>query len=61
MSQWCNTLLFVLSHSFMPDVPFVSAMNVAMKRPSRKRIVCRILMPAVFHVAGRCEGHVTTV
>jgi 4-amino-4-deoxy-L-arabinose transferase-like glycosyltransferase len=27
---WCNPVVFVLSHSFMTDVPFVSAMNVAL-------------------------------
>jgi hypothetical protein len=27
---WCNPLFFVLSHSFMTDVPFISAMNVAL-------------------------------
>jgi hypothetical protein len=27
---WCNPVLFVLSHSFMTDVPFVSAMNAAL-------------------------------
>jgi hypothetical protein len=32
MSQWCNTLLFMLSRSFMTDVPFVSAMNAAIRR-----------------------------
>ena len=26
---WCNPVVFVLSHSFMTDVPFVSAMNTA--------------------------------
>ena len=26
---WCNPVVFVLSHSFMTDVPFVSAMNAA--------------------------------
>ena len=25
---WCNPVAFVLSHSFMTDVPFVSVMNV---------------------------------
>jgi hypothetical protein len=27
---WCNPLFFVLSHSFMTDVPFISAMNGAL-------------------------------
>lgn len=27
---WCNPVFFVLSHSFMTDVPFVSAMNAAL-------------------------------
>jgi hypothetical protein len=27
---WCNPVFFVLSHSFMPDVPFVSTMNAAL-------------------------------
>jgi hypothetical protein len=27
---WCNPVVFVLSHSFMTDVPFVSAMNAAL-------------------------------
>jgi hypothetical protein len=27
---WCNPLFFVLSHSFMTDAPFISAMNGAL-------------------------------
>src|SRR5439155_19720067 len=27
---WCNPVVFVLSHSFMTDVPFVSLMNTAL-------------------------------
>jgi len=27
---WCNPVFFVLSHSFMTDVPFVSVMNAAL-------------------------------
>src|SRR5687768_10944259 len=27
---WCNPVFFVLSHSFMTDVPFVSLMNAAL-------------------------------
>jgi hypothetical protein len=27
---WCNPVVFVLSHSFMTDVPFVSTMNAAL-------------------------------
>jgi hypothetical protein len=27
---WCNPLFFLLSHSFMTDVPFISAMNGAL-------------------------------
>jgi len=27
---WCNPVFFVLSHSFMTDVPFVSGMNAAL-------------------------------
>jgi len=29
LALWCNPVFFVLSHSFMTDVPFVSAMNAA--------------------------------
>ena len=29
---WCNPVFFVLSHSFMTDVPFVSVMNAALSR-----------------------------
>jgi hypothetical protein len=27
---WCNPVVFVVSHSFMTDVPFVSVMNTAL-------------------------------
>jgi 4-amino-4-deoxy-L-arabinose transferase-like glycosyltransferase len=27
---WCNPIVFVLSHSFMTDVPFVSTMNATL-------------------------------
>jgi 4-amino-4-deoxy-L-arabinose transferase-like glycosyltransferase len=30
MMLWCNPVFFVLSHSFMTDVPFVSLMNAAL-------------------------------
>ncbi len=30
LALWCNPVFFVLSHSFMTDVPFVSAMNAAL-------------------------------
>ena len=29
LALWCNPVFFMLSHSFMTDVPFVSAMNTA--------------------------------
>jgi Dolichyl-phosphate-mannose-protein mannosyltransferase len=29
IALWCNPVFFVLSHSFMTDLPFVSAMNAA--------------------------------
>jgi hypothetical protein len=30
LTLWCNPVFFVLSHSFMTDVPFLSAMNTAL-------------------------------
>jgi Dolichyl-phosphate-mannose-protein mannosyltransferase len=30
LTLWCNPVFFVLSHSFMTDVPFVSLMNAAL-------------------------------